>query len=98
MSDVAVSINRWKWHLGRCLKALSLVDSSILIIKTGIREVTEIPLVGTDLGVLDCSTSSKLLAVSISASQPPKSSARCQGSCSEFRFLASSSEATVARA
>ena len=70
----------------------------MLIIRTGIGEVTESPLVGTDLGVLDCSTSSKLLAVSISASQPPKSSARCQGSCSESKCLASSSAATVVRA
>ena len=70
----------------------------MLIIRTGIGEVTESPLVGTDLGVLDCSTSSKQLGVSTSASQPPKSSARCQGSCSESKCLASSSAATVARA
>ena len=70
----------------------------MLIIRTGIGEVTETSLVGTDLGVLDCSTSSKQLGVSISASQPPKSSARCQCSCSESKFLASSSAATVVRA
>ena len=70
----------------------------MLIIRTGIWEVKESFLVGTDLDVLDCSASSKQPAVSISASQPPRSSARCQGSCSESKCLASSSAATVARA
>jgi hypothetical protein len=59
---------------------------------------TESPLVGTDEVVLDFSTSSELLAVSISASQLPRSSARCQGSCSESKFQALFSASAAARA
>lgn len=98
MSDVAGSIDRWIWHLGQCQRALSWVGSSKLIIRTRIWVVTVSPLVGTDGSVLDCCTPSELLVLSIYASQLPRSSARCQGSCSESKFLASFSAATVARA
>ena len=54
------------------------------------------PVDGTDEGVLDFSTSSELLTVSTSASHPPRSSARCRGSCSKSKFQESSFTATAA--
>ena len=57
----------------------------------------ESPLAATVEGVLDFFASSELLAISISASLLPRSSAECQGSCSESIFPASFSTANVAR-